>query len=43
LPEIAAAALAQYLSKEEHGMEKIRDRSWMIFARLNSATMRLTL
>jgi predicted small metal-binding protein len=25
LPEIAAAALAQYLSKQEHGMEKIRD------------------
>jgi Rad3-related DNA helicase len=25
LPEIAATALAQYLSKEEHGMEKIRD------------------
>ena len=25
LPEIAATALAQYLSKQEHGMEKIRD------------------
>jgi hypothetical protein len=25
LPEIAATALAQYLSKGEHGMEKIRD------------------
>jgi hypothetical protein len=25
LPEIASAALAQYLSKQEHGMEKIRD------------------
>jgi predicted small metal-binding protein len=25
LPEIVAAALAQYLSKQEHGMEKIRD------------------
>jgi predicted small metal-binding protein len=25
LPEIAATAFAQYLSKEEHGMEKIRD------------------
>jgi Rad3-related DNA helicase len=25
LPEIAASALAQYLSKQEHGMEKIRD------------------
>jgi pimeloyl-ACP methyl ester carboxylesterase len=36
LPEIAAAALAQYLLKREHGMEKVRDmpappaedRSW---------------
>jgi hypothetical protein len=26
LPEIAATALAQYLSKQEHGIEKIRDR-----------------
>jgi len=25
LPEIGATALAQYLSKKEHGMEKIRD------------------
>jgi hypothetical protein len=25
LPEIAATALAQYLSNQEHGMEKIRD------------------
>ena len=25
LPEIASATLAQYLSKQEHGMEKIRD------------------
>ena len=25
LPEIAATALAQYLSKQEHGIEKIRD------------------
>jgi metal-responsive CopG/Arc/MetJ family transcriptional regulator len=25
LPEIAATALAQYLSRHEHGMEKIRD------------------
>ena len=25
LPEIAATALAQYLLKREHGMEKIRD------------------
>jgi hypothetical protein len=25
LPEIAAAAFAQYLLKQEHGMEKIRD------------------
>ncbi len=25
LPEIAATALAQYLLKHEHGMEKIRD------------------
>jgi hypothetical protein len=25
LPEIAASALAQYLSKQGHGMEKIRD------------------
>jgi hypothetical protein len=25
LPEIAAAALGQYLSNQEHGMEKIRD------------------
>ena len=25
LPEIASTALAQYLSKQEHGMEKIRD------------------
>jgi Rad3-related DNA helicase len=25
LPEIASAALAQCLSKQEHGMEKIRD------------------
>ena len=25
LPEIAATALAQYLSKQERGMEKIRD------------------
>ena len=25
LPEIAATAYAQYLSKEEHGIEKIRD------------------
>jgi hypothetical protein len=25
LPEIATTALAQYLSKQEHGMEKIRD------------------
>jgi hypothetical protein len=25
LPEIAAAALAQYLSRQEHGMTKIRD------------------
>jgi hypothetical protein len=25
LPEIAATALAQYLSKQEHGTEKIRD------------------
>jgi hypothetical protein len=25
VPEIAAAALAQYLLKQKHGMEKIRD------------------
>jgi hypothetical protein len=25
LPEIAATALAQYLLKQEHGMEKVRD------------------
>jgi hypothetical protein len=25
VPEIAATALAQYLSNQEHGMEKIRD------------------
>jgi hypothetical protein len=25
LPEIAATAVAQYLSNQEHGMEKIRD------------------
>ena len=25
LPEMAATALAQYLSKQAHGMEKIRD------------------
>jgi hypothetical protein len=25
LPEIAASALAQYLSKQGHGMEKVRD------------------
>jgi hypothetical protein len=43
LPEIAATALAQYLSKQERGMEKIRDMIvWMIFAKLNSAGIKLT-
>jgi hypothetical protein len=36
LPEIAATAFAQYLSKQEHGMEKIRDMILMTSVRLNS-------
>jgi hypothetical protein len=37
LPEIAAAALAQYLARQEHGMMKIRD---MIVEDVRSAQRR---
>jgi hypothetical protein len=43
LPEIAATALAQYLSKQEHGIEKIRDMIVDDIPRLNSARTRFML
>jgi type III secretory pathway component EscU len=43
LPEIAAAVLAQYLLKQEHGMAKIRDMIVETSARLNSARTSRTL
>ena len=40
MPEIAAAAFAEYLTNQEHGTEKIWDISLMTFAPPNCVTKR---